>query len=181
MIIYIVINSQSSFITFINWQNLWCFVFSLLFLEFCGGNTCRWTNQMNRPRALRYHVTNASFKLGILLLPKIDRARKNYGTPEIWEEAHSREIFMALWFFNKVVWFVLAAMLEGLLLPSNMAAKTTSSLYLVKRVIVMLRCAVNIGTYFQYFPWSLSAQFVFRKRYFIILKITFWPCDQLWT
>ena len=33
--------------------------------------------------------------------------------------------FMALWFFNKVVWFVLAAMLEGILLPSNMAAKTT--------------------------------------------------------
>ena len=88
------INSQSSFITFINWQNLWCFVFSLLFLEFCGGNTCRWTNQMNRPLALRCHVTNASFKqwVGILLLPKIDRARKNYGTPEIWEEAHSREI-----------------------------------------------------------------------------------------
>ena len=35
---------------------------------------------------------------------------------------------MALWFFNKVVWIVLAAMLEGKLLPSNMAglaAKTT--------------------------------------------------------
>ena len=27
---------------------------------------------------------------------------------------------MAIWFFNKVVWFVLAAMLEGILLPSNM-------------------------------------------------------------
>ena len=133
---------------------------------------------MNRPLALRCRVTNASFKqwVGILLMPKIDRARKNYRTTawtEIWEETHSREIFMALWFFNKVVWFVLAAMLEGILLPSNMAAKTTSSLYLVKRVIVMLRCAVNIGTYFQYFPWSLSAQFVFRKRYFIILKINF--------
>ena len=32
---------------------------------------------------------------------------------------------MALWFFNKVLSFVLAAMLEGILLPSNMAAKTT--------------------------------------------------------
>ena len=29
---------------------------------------------------------------------------------------------MALWFFNKVVSFVLAAMLEGILLPSNMPA-----------------------------------------------------------
>ena len=92
--------SQSSFITFINWQNLWCFVFSLLFLDFCGGNTCRWTNPMNRPLALRCHVTNASFKqwVRILLMPKIDRARKNYHTTawtEIWEETHSREIFMA--------------------------------------------------------------------------------------
>ena len=31
---------------------------------------------------------------------------------------------MALQFFNKVVSFVLAAMLEGMLLPSNMAVKT---------------------------------------------------------
>ena len=38
---------------------------------------------------------------------------------------------MALWFFNKVVSFVLAAMLEGILLPSNMAAKTTFSAYIL--------------------------------------------------
>ena len=39
----------------------------------------------NRPVALRGHVTNASFKrlVGILLMPKIDRAHKNYHTPEI--------------------------------------------------------------------------------------------------
>ena len=159
------------------------FTILALDVDWCGGNTCRRTNQMNRPLALRCHVSNASFEqwVGILLMPKIDRAHKNCRTLEIWEETHSREIFMALWFFNKVVWFVLAAMLEGILLPSNMAVKTTFSLYLVKRMIVMLRCAVTVGTYFQYFPWSLSAQFVFRKRYFIILKITFWSCDQLWT
>ena len=122
---------------------------------------------VNRQLALRGHVTNASFKqwVGILLMPKIDRARKNYHTTawtEIWEETHSREIFMALWFFNKVVWFVLAAMLEGILLPSNMAAKTTFCLYLVKRLIVTLRCAVNVPTStFQHFPWSLSAKCVF--------------------
>ena len=52
--------------------------------------------------------------------------------------------FMALWFFNKVVWFVLTAMLESTLLPSNMAAQTTFCLYLVKRLIVTLRWAVNI-------------------------------------
>ena len=39
----------------------------------------------HRPLALRGHVTNASFKqrVGILLMPKIDRAHKNYLTPEI--------------------------------------------------------------------------------------------------
>ena len=59
---------------------------------------------------------------------------------------------MALLFFNKVVRFVLAAMLEGILLPSNLSAKTTFSLYLVKRLIVTLRCAVNVSTsYFQHF------------------------------
>ena len=38
---------------------------------------------------------------------------------------------MALGFFKKVVSFVLAAMLEGILFPSNMAAKPTFCLDLV--------------------------------------------------
>ena len=67
---------------------------------------------------------------------------------------------MALLFFHKVVWFVLAAILDGILLPP-----TTFCLYLVKRLIVMLRCAVNVTTSsFQHFPRSLSTKFVFRKR-----------------
>ena len=39
----------------------------------------------NRPLALRGHVTNTSLKqlVGILLMPKIDRAQKKYLTPEI--------------------------------------------------------------------------------------------------
>ena len=80
-----------------------------------------------RPLALRVHVTNVSFKqwVRILLMPKIDRAHKNYLIPEIWEETHEGRYFMALWFFNKVVWFVLA---------SNMAANTTFCLCLVKRL-----------------------------------------------
>ena len=54
---------------------------------------------VNRPVALRGHVTNASLKrwVGILLMPKIDRAHKNYLTPEIWEEKHLRDI---LWHFD---------------------------------------------------------------------------------
>ena len=121
----------------------------------------------NRPLALRGHVANASFKqwVGILLMPKIVTAHKNYFTPEIWEETHLREILnISVWFFRKVVWFVLATMLEGMLLPSNTAAKTTSCLYLVQRFLVTLRCAVNVITSsFQHFPWSLSAKFVFRE------------------
>ena len=113
----------------------------------------------NRPLALRGHMTNASFKqwVGILLMPKFDRALKNFLTPEIWEETHEARYFRVLWFFNKVVWFVFA----------NMAAKTTLCLpvYLVKCWIVMLRCAVNVTTSsFQHFSWSLSAKFMFRKK-----------------
>ena len=89
---------------------------------------------------------------------------------------------MALWFFNKVVWFVLAIMLEGILLPSNMAAKTTFCLHLVKLLIVMFRCATNVTTsFFNIFLGSLSAKFVFRKKWFVIFKITFWSRDQLQT
>ena len=84
-------------------------------------------------------------------MPKVDRAHKNYLTPETLEETHLREMFYAT--FNKVVSFVLAAMLEGIFLPSNIAAKTTFCLYLVKRLIVTLRCAVNFTTSsFQHFP-----------------------------
>ena len=39
-------------------------------------------------------------------------------------------------------------MLEGILLPSNMAAKTTFCLHLVKLLIVTFRCAVNVTTSF---------------------------------
>ena len=55
-----------------------------------------WSNSVltfDRPLALRGRVTNALFKqwLGILLMPKIVKAHKNYLTPEIWEETHLRE------------------------------------------------------------------------------------------
>ena len=57
----------------------------------------------SRPVALRGHVTNAFFKrwVGILLMPKIDRAHKNYLTPEIWEETHLREIFYGTLIFQQ--------------------------------------------------------------------------------
>ena len=58
---------------------------------------------INRPLALRGHVIRASFKqwVGILLMPKIDGAHKNYLTPEIWEETHLREIFYGTLIFQQ--------------------------------------------------------------------------------
>ena len=64
-------------------------------------------NQMlliyNRPLALRGHVTNASFKewVRILLMPKVERAHKNYLTPEIWEEKHLRKTFYGTLIFQQ--------------------------------------------------------------------------------
>ena len=57
----------------------------------------------NRPLALTGHVTNASSKqwVGILLMPKTDRAHKNYLTAEIWEEKHLREIFYGTLIFQQ--------------------------------------------------------------------------------
>ena len=48
-------------------------------------------------------MTNAFFKqwVGILLIRKIDRARKNCLTPEIWEETHLREIFYGTLIFQQ--------------------------------------------------------------------------------
>ena len=70
-----------------------------------GWDYLRWLSSIlnNRPLALRGHVTNASFKqwVGILLMPKIDRAHKNYLTPEIWGETHLRETFYGTLIFQQ--------------------------------------------------------------------------------
>ena len=73
-----------------------------------------------------------------MLMPKIDRAHKNYLTAEIWEELHLREIFYGTLIFQQSSTIYIAAMLEGILLPSNMVVKTTFCLYFVKRLIVTL-------------------------------------------
>ena len=121
----------------------------------------------NRPLALRGHVTSASFKqwVGILLIPKIDRARKNYLTPEIWEETYLREIFYGTLIFQQSSMICIGRHVRlQRTLPCWRAAKTTFCLYLVKHLIVTLRCAVNITTSsFQHFPWTLSSKFVFWK------------------
>ena len=54
-----------------------------------------------------------------------------------------------LWHFY---FSTLAAMLEGTLLPPNIAAKTTFCLYIVKRLIVTLRRADVTTLSSQHFP-----------------------------
>ena len=104
----------------------------------------------NRTLALRGQKTNASFKqwVGILLMPKIDRAHKNYLTPEIWEETHLREIFYGTLIFQQSSMICIGRHVGGHTLPLqfNMVAKTTFFLYLVRCLIVTLRsrCALNI-------------------------------------
>ena len=135
-------------------------------LSFSSIQHCTSQLQTNRPLALRGHVTNASFKqwVGILLMPKIDRTHKNYLTPEIRGATHLREIFYGTLIFPQSSIICICPHVGGHTLAPNMADKTTFCLDLVKRLIVTLRCVVNVPTStFQHSPWSLRAKFVFRK------------------
>ena len=86
-------------------------------------------------------------------MPKIDRAHNNYLTPEIYEEKHLRVVFYGTLIFQQSSMICIGRHVGGIPLPFNMAARTTFSLYLVKRLIVTLRCAVNVTTSsFQHFP-----------------------------
>ena len=97
-----------------NWPspNVWVFIAQLV--EHCSANSeAMGLNPVEVPKffsglfargLLHLEVmTNASFKqwLGILLMTKIDRAHKNYVTPEIWEEMHLREIFYGTLIFQQ--------------------------------------------------------------------------------
>ena len=98
--------------------------------------------RINRPLALRGHVTNASFKqwVGVLLMPKIDRARKNYLTPEIREETLLREIFYGTLIFQQ------------------------SSMICIGRHVGGHALALQQGTSsFQHFPWSLSQKLAWER------------------
>ena len=102
----------------------------------------------NRPVALRGHVTNASFKqwVGILLMPKIDRAHKNYLTPEIWEETHLRGIFYGTLIFQQSSTICIGRHVGGHTLALQHGGQTSFCLYLVKRLILTLRCAIIISS-----------------------------------
>ena len=108
----------------------------------------------------------------------IDRAYKNYVTPQIWEKTHLREIFNGTLIFQQSSMICIGHHVGGHTLPSNMAAKTTSCLYLVKRLIVTLRCALNVTTScFQHFPWSCVQKKVIHNFNNPILVT--WPATNL--
>ena len=129
-------------------------------------SACRTEKKKNRPVALRGHVTNASFKrwVGILLMPKIDRPHKNYLTPEIWEETHLRDIFYGTLIFEQSSMICIGRHVGGHTLALQHGGQNYFLLISCKRLIVTLRCAVNVTTSsFQHFPWTLSTKFEFRK------------------
>ena len=102
----------------------------------------------NRPLARRGHVTNASFKqcVGILLMPKIDRAHKNYLTTETWEETRLREIFYSTLIFQQSSMICTGRHVGGHSLALQHGGQNYFLLISCQRLIVTLRCAVNITT-----------------------------------
>ena len=73
----------------------------------------------------------------------------------------------------------MTAMLEGILLPSNMVAKTTFCLYLVKTFDSYTQMCNKC--YHIIFSLKFKFKICVQKKKFIPLKITFWSHDQLWT
>ena len=86
-------------------------------------------------------------------MPKIDRAQKNYLTPEVLEETHLREIFYGTLIFQQNSMICIGRHVGGHTLALQHGDQNYFWLYLVKSLIVTLRCAVNFNTSsFQHFP-----------------------------
>ena len=109
-------------------------------------------------------MTKLTERIKIILHPKFERKR-------IWGR-----YFMALWFFNKVVWLVLPAMLEGILLPSNMAAaKATFWLYKTFDSYAQM-CVKRYHIIFSTFSLKFKCKICVKKtnKKTTNKKITFW-------
>ena len=83
-------------------------LYSFLLLSFLRSFQIQEWRRFGNYQTKEKYATCTSLKqwVGILLMPKTDRAHKNYPTPEMWEETHLREIFCGTLTFNKAVWFV---------------------------------------------------------------------------
>ena len=85
-------------------------------------------------------------------MPKIDRAHKNYLTPEIWKEMHLREIFYGTLIFQQSSMICIGRHVGEHTLALQHGGQN-HFLLSVKCLIVTLRCAVNVTTSsFQHFP-----------------------------
>ena len=133
----------------------------------------------NWPLALRSHVTKASFKLWvwILLMPKIYGGHKNCLTRENWEETHLRETFYGTLIFQQSSMICIGRHVGAYLLPSNMAAKTTFCLYLVKRSDVRKRYHIIFST----IPLKFKCQIYVQKEVIHSFKnhvLVTWPATN---
>ena len=106
---------------------------------------------------------------------------------------------MALWFFNKAIRFVLAAILEGILLLSNMAAKTiilfkiwttnrfskakSYNFYFHKNDVTWPLSANGLFEYFQGYILGCQISFTFEteiKKWTKISQISIWALMSIW-
>ena len=84
---------------------------------------------------------------------------------------------MALWFFNKVVWFLLAAAFECILLPSNKAAKTTFCFWQL-RSDVWWTLPHHLSTFALKFKCKICAQKEVIRKFKNHILVT-WPATNL--
>ena len=106
-------------------------------------------------------------------MPKIDRAHKNYITPEISEEMHLREIFYGTLIFQHSSMICIDCHVGGHTLPSNMAAKTTFCLYLVKCLIVQM-CYKRYHIIFSTFSVKFKCKICVQKAVIHNFKNQVW-------
>ena len=127
------------------------------------------------PLVLGGHVTNASFKTMSWNLADAKNWRN-----AIWEETHLREIFYGTLTFQQSSMICTGRHVGEHTLALQHGGQSYFCLYLVERLIVTLRCAVNVTTSsFQHFPRRLSAKCVVKKEVIHnFKKITFWSRDH---
>ena len=103
--------------------------------------------------------------------------------PKFERNSHLREIFYGTLVFQQSSMICIGCHVGGHTFAlQQLVAKTTFCLYLVKRLIVTLKCSVKVTTLsFQHFPWTLSAKFVQKdvipnfKNHILVT----WPATNL--
>ena len=138
----------------------------------------------NRPLARRGLVTNASFKqwVGILLMPKIDRAHKNYLTPKIWEEKHLRGTFYGTLIFQQSSMICIGRHIGGHTLALQHGGQ---NYFLLTSCLTFdsytQMCSKHYHIIFSTHSLKFKCNICVQKevKLFVIFKITFWSRDQL--